>query len=175
MTIHTKITVQNHQVWDDEAKQRMAMLWNSGKSAAQVAALFGISRNVIIGLAHRNEIFKVKGRGSPTGPRAPRIAKPKTEHGHTGRKVKVTREARAARMEAVKREASEFMAGTSRYLRMHADDEARLADGKDILSLGRHECRWALNQRSPFLFCAESTSGAVYCSHHAQRAYRARD
>jgi GcrA cell cycle regulator len=175
MTIHTKITVQNHPVWDDEAKQQMAALWNKGKSAAQVAALFGISRNVVTGLAHRNEIFKVKGRGSPTGPRpssAPKIAKAKRQHGHTGRKVKVTRE---ARMEAVKRDVAEFAAGTSRLLRIHADDEARLADGKDLLSLGRHECRWALNQRSPFLFCAESTGGMVYCEHHAQRAYRVRE
>jgi GcrA cell cycle regulator len=176
VTIHTNITGQTQHVWDDETKQRMAALWNNGKSAAQVAALFGISRNVVIGLAHRNKIFKVKGRGSPSGPRqtrVPRIAKPKKPHGHTGRKVKVTRE---ARMEAVKREAAEFMSGTSRFLQMHVDDEARLADGKDLLSLGRHECRWALNQRSPFLFCAESTGGlSVYCSHHSQRAYRPRE
>jgi GcrA cell cycle regulator len=182
VTIHTKITVPHQHTWDDETKQRMAFLWNSGKSAAQVAALFGISRNVVIGLAHRNKIFKVKGRGSPAGPRmarerkirAPREGAPKVKphNNHVGLKAKNTRK---ARMEAVQREASDFLAGTSPLLRTHVDDEARLTTGKELLDLGRHECRWVLNNGGPFLFCAEETGGTTYCAHHAQRAYRARD
>lgn len=189
MTIHTKITVPHQHTWDDETKQRMAFLWNSGKSAAQVAALFGISRNVVIGLAHRNKIFKVKGRGSPVGPRMARDRKPtaprapraapregapkvKPHNDHAGLKVNNTRK---ARMEAVQREAAAFLAGTSPLLQTHVDDDARLATGKELMELGRHECRWVLNNGGPFLFCAEETGGMVYCAHHAQRAYRVRD
>jgi len=128
----------------------------------------------------------VKGRGAPSGPRMSRDRKPprapakprdgapkvKPHNDHAGLKVNNTRK---ARMEAVQREASDFLAGISPLLRTHADDDARLSTGKELMDLGRHECRWVLNNGGPFLFCAEETEGAVYCPHHADRAYRSRD
>jgi GcrA cell cycle regulator len=81
---------------------------------------------------------------------------------------------RKARMEAVQREAEAFAAGTSPLLKIAPDDAARLntGTGKELMDLGKHECKWALTNGGPWLFCAEVTDGAVYCTHHSERAFR---
>lgn len=64
--------------------------------------------------------------------------------------------------------------GTSPLLQIHASDEERLGTGKELHELGVHQCRWPLNNGSPFLFCADATGGDLYCWHHMNRGYRVR-
>ncbi|OWK23938.1 hypothetical protein AJ87_26340 [Rhizobium yanglingense] len=54
----------------------------------------------------------------------------------------------------------------------HVSDEERIANGKELHDLGVHQCRWPLNNGSPFLFCADATGGELYCGHHMNRAHR---
>ena len=45
--------------------EKASALWNDGHSSGYLAKLFGVSRNVIIGLANRNrEMFQPKRAGS---------------------------------------------------------------------------------------------------------------
>lgn len=185
MNFHAKIDVGEKTVWDDETKQRMGKMWNDGQSASQIGAKFRVSRNAVIGLARRNpEYFTPKRKGAPKyarwGGRKPEQKPPgepraKQTHDIVGNKVRNMNNSRKARMESTKREAAEFADGTSPLLEIAPDDALRLGTGKELIDLGAHECRWVLNNGGPFIFCADATDGAVYCSHHAQRVYRARE
>lgn len=43
---------------------------------------------------------------------------------------------------------------------------------KFLHELGKHECKWPLNDNPPFAFCAEVRKpGSIYCDHHDSRAY----
>lgn len=184
MNIYTKITSGDKPVWDDETKQRMANMWNDGESGAVIARKFGVSKNTIVGLVARNpHLFASKKKGEPkyarTGGRKPQPKSPgekraKPTHSHVGNNLKNIHK---ARMEATRREAEQFSAGTSEYLKIAATDAERLNAGrrKELHDLEAGDCRWGLNHGGPFLFCAEATGGSIYCDHHAKRAYRLRE
>src|SRR5215467_13294409 len=48
--------------WTKEQDDRLTELWNAGDSAATIGAIFGTSRNSVIGRAHR---LKLSSRASP--------------------------------------------------------------------------------------------------------------
>jgi hypothetical protein len=48
--------------WTDAEIEQLTELWNSRKTASQIAALMGKSRNAVIGKVHR---LKLDGRPSP--------------------------------------------------------------------------------------------------------------
>lgn len=51
-----------------------------------------------------------------------------------------------------------------------AYDLSRMPHAKTLLEIGSCECRWALTDDGPHLFCAETTiPGKSWCAHHAQR------
>jgi GcrA cell cycle regulator len=187
MNIHAKIKVGRQAVWDNETKQRMANMWNAGQSASEIAAMFMVSRNTIIGIATRNpQLFISKKKGAPKyarwggrkpQPKPPGEQRAKPTHDIVGHKVRNMNNSRKARMEATRREADEFAACTSEYLKIAPSDAERLNNGtgKELMDLGAHDCHFPLNNGSPFIFCADATDGAVWCHHHAKRAYRARE
>ncbi|MES2695099.1 MAG: GcrA family cell cycle regulator [Verrucomicrobiota bacterium] len=47
--------------WDDASIERLKEMWAKGMSASQVAAVFGVSRNAVVGKLHRLDI-KAAGR-----------------------------------------------------------------------------------------------------------------
>ena len=50
-------------------------------------------------------------------------------------------------------------------------DAERLEHAKELHEIEARECRWPLNNGSPFMFCAaETEKGATYCLHHRMRA-----
>ena len=64
--------------WTEERVNELKRLWETGKSASEIGKILGVSKNSIIGKAHR---LKLKGRPSPIsqGSALPkvRIQKPK--------------------------------------------------------------------------------------------------
>ena len=68
--------------WTDERIERLTKMWEGGATASQIAEeLGGVSRNAVIGKAHR---LGLKARPSPVKPNekpepAPRVAKPVVE------------------------------------------------------------------------------------------------
>jgi GcrA cell cycle regulator len=166
-------------------KDAAAEMWNEGLSITDIAARYGVTRSKISGMMNRDrERFpKRRGDGAPrytrTGGRKPQPKLPgepraKPLHNNVGNKVRNMQNIHKARIDAARREAEEFDAGTAELLKIAPSDEERLNTGKELMDLGLHDCRWVLNNGSPFLFCAESTDGDTYCSHHSERAYRPR-
>lgn len=43
-------------IWDESAKKKLTKLWASGLSSNQIATLMGVTRNAIIGKAHRMKL-----------------------------------------------------------------------------------------------------------------------
>lgn len=49
-------------IWTNEIIGKLTTLWNDGKTGSEIAEILGISRNAVIGKAHR---LKLSGRQSP--------------------------------------------------------------------------------------------------------------
>lgn len=135
------MTIQ-HRTVDIEAA---AKLWRDDLSASQIAKRFGVSRNVIVGLAFRNRgLFPWRGdAGKKT--RAPGPAK-------RARPRKLAPE--------LKREPE---------IPPTAYDAERLQSAKLLHHLTAGECCWPLNTGGPYLFCAAETTG-LYCRNHHARS-----
>lgn len=57
----------------DELKARVAKLWGEGMTTPKIAEAVGITKNAVVGIAHR---AKLTARASPIRPRDPRVAAP---------------------------------------------------------------------------------------------------
>ncbi|MDW9816706.1 GcrA family cell cycle regulator [Sinorhizobium meliloti] len=130
-----------HRTVDIEAA---AKLWRDDLSASQIAKRFGVSRNVIVGLAFRNRsLFPWRGdAGKKTS--APGPAK-------TARPRKLAPE--------LKREPE---------IPATAYDADRLQSAKLLHHLSARECCWPLGNGGPYLFCAAETTGRYCRNHHAR-------
>lgn len=158
--------------WTEEAVDRLAALWADGRSASEIARIFGagVTRNSVIGKVHR---LGLSGNHRIMDARAASEAK---------RQVRLKR-LRAARREAKKKEQRETKARMPR--RKRVQDKVKLlrrewADepqgGTSFLDLRPNQCHWPLDERDEvtWKFCGEKVErdGARYCAHHACRAYR---
>ncbi|MDX0517178.1 GcrA cell cycle regulator [Sinorhizobium medicae] len=135
------MTIQ-HRTVDIEAA---AKLWKDDLSASQIAKRFGVSRNVIVGLAFRNRgLFPWRGA--------------------VGRKTPSKREtAQAAR---TRKQAPELKSEPE--IPPTAYDAERLQSAKLLHHLTAGECCWPLNTGGPYLFCAAETTGRYCRNHHAR-------
>ncbi len=133
--------------WTDERVALLTKLWGEGKTAAEIAsALGGVTRNAVIGKAHR---LKLSNRVSPIQQNKKPVAQapssvPKTE---PKLPVKSVSAARSDGKPSVK-----------------------------LLDLESDMCRWPLGdpQEEKFGFCgAGKMSGVPYCEEHTKLAYQA--
>jgi GcrA cell cycle regulator len=132
------MTIQ-HRTVDIEAS---AKLWSEGLSASQIANRFGVSRNVVIGIAYRNrDRFPPRQKRKPAPRREP---------------------TRRPRQQAPEVQAEPEIPAT-------AYDAERLQSAKQLHQLTAGECCWPLNTGGPYLFCAAETTGR-YCRNHKARA-----
>lgn len=133
--------------WTDERVNTLRELWGNGKSASEIAKILGggISRNAVIGKAHR---LNLSGRPSPI-------------------KRKPTSVAERPRPAPV-------MAPKPKVVAPEPETTAP-AGGATILSLTERMCRWPIGDpRTPqFRFCGCAVApGETYCSKHAAVAYQ---
>jgi GcrA cell cycle regulator len=132
------MTIQ-HRTVDIEAS---AKLWSEGLSASQIASRFGVSRNVVIGIAYRNrDRFPPRQKRKPAPRREP---------------------TRRPREQAPEIQAEPEIPAT-------AYDAERLTHAKLLHQLSAGQCCWPLNTGGPYLFCAAETTGR-YCRNHKTRA-----
>lgn len=162
-----------------------AKMWADDASIRYIAAYFGVSPGKISGMMNRDrQRFpeKTKGKmaknraggngsGSPSvsfGAAPGKSLSPKTNGGHIGQKI---HNIHKARIEAARREAAEFEAGTAELLKTAPMDELRRPLGKELMDLAPHDCRWPIGNGSPFIFCAAPQfKGSSYCAHHMLRS-----
>ncbi|WQO98252.1 GcrA family cell cycle regulator (plasmid) [Sinorhizobium meliloti] len=136
------ITIQ-HRTADIEAASKP---WKDDLSASQIARRFGVSPNVIAGIAFRNRaLFSSKPRARNCRPHESKRAPRKDKTAMRDRKPDTI------------------------IIPPHKYDLERLPFAKRLLELRPGECIWPINDGSPFLFCAAKTAGK-YCQHHQSRA-----
>lgn len=149
--------------WSNERIEQLRSLWQDGLSASQIAAsLGGITRNAVIGKAHR---LGLTGRPSPIKNRPVGIVRPKPP-----------------RRPRVERPAAPRVAAASASHPVHHRLEppqpvVEIDDGPGatILTLTDRICKWPIGDpRHPdFHFCGRaSAEGLPYCADHARRAYQ---
>ncbi|MCB1563189.1 MAG: gcrA cell cycle regulator family protein [Alphaproteobacteria bacterium] len=139
--------------WTDERVTLLKKLWGEGKTAAEIAkALGGVTRNAVIGKAHR---LNLSNRVSPIQ--------------QNNKKSQVVRPQQPAAQPAAR---------TAPKSAPAANDTPKKETGKRIplLHLKPNMCRWPMGdpREKNFGFCGEgSISGLPYCADHAKAAYQA--
>ncbi|MCD8566726.1 MAG: GcrA family cell cycle regulator [Alphaproteobacteria bacterium] len=135
--------------WTDERVALLKKLWGEGKTAAEIAsALGGITRNAVIGKAHR---LKLSNRLSPIQPAT---------------KKTVKQAANTSTPPAEKRPA-----------KVQAPVQIPAGKRLPLSELNSRQCRWPEGDprdKESFGFCGHSiVPGLPYCAEHAKVAYQA--
>ncbi len=149
--------------WTPDRIVEAARLWNEDKSATEVALSFNVTRNSIIGLAHRRpDLFKTKMPGVNKG----RV--PTRPNRNTGlfRRSKPLVVKTDTPPDMVEEPVVPAVIGA-------VFDAGRLPFAKPLHELGACECKWPVTVSSPHRFCAEEATG-IYCDHHYMRAHAPR-
>lgn len=140
---------------------RASSMWRAGAELKDIAAKFGVSKNVIIGQANSNrEMFPH--RRPPTGQRVKKAeAPPKPKKSKRGGGNWNTNLFGVAKSTITKDPS--YTARKTEY------DADRMPFAKPLHELEACECHWPLTDRGPYLFCAADASKA-YCDHHEARS-----
>lgn len=134
--------------WTDDRVELLTKLWTEGKTAAEIAkTLGGVTRNAVIGKAHR---LKLSNRVSPIQQNKKPAAPANTQN--------------VPASKAEKKKVKEII------------EERPTGDGIQLMDLGPRMCRWPIGdpREEGFGFCGcKSMSGLPYCEEHAKIAYQA--
>lgn len=177
--------------WTDERIEKLTKMWEGGATASQIAdELGGVSRNAVIGKAHR---LGLKARPSPVKPNekeaaAPAPKAPKAEAAPRPAAAAAAPAAPAADMPRI------VSVGPGGFLRQGPGDQQapippapprrlvpakpspEVADKTSLLDLNDRICRWPMGHpgEPDFHFCGEKVNpGFPYCVEHCGRAYQA--
>jgi len=147
--------------WSSERIEQLRSLWHDGLSASQIAThLGGITRNAVIGKAHR---LGLTGRPSPIKNRSISVARPRPPRRPRVEHAPVPRPIAAAPVHQ------------ARHVEPPQPVELEDMPGATILTLTDRICKWPIGDpRHPdFHFCGRaSAEGLPYCADHARRAYQ---
>ncbi len=150
--------------WSSERIEQLRSLWHDGLSASQIAAqLGGITRNAVIGKAHR---LGLTGRPSPIKNRPAGVVRRQT-----------AARPRPERRPPAPRVTHTVVSAQPRPQRVEPLPPAELEDmpGATILTLTDRICKWPIGdpRDADFHFCGRaSAEGLPYCADHARRAYQ---
>lgn len=148
--------------WTEERVAELMRLWEAGRSASEIGRLLGVSKNSVVGKAHRMKLAArpspIK-RGSGTPNRRPAVAPVASRVVHVEAQPKAERPAPAAPAPrpAVRRQAPALR---------------RAGSGKGP------NCLWPIGDPGDpdFHFCgAPAVAGKPYCAEHCARAYIVRN
>lgn len=153
------IAVKIPFAWTEDVTAKAAEMWNEGKSAGEISAVIGASRNAVISKAHRTpKLFNSKNGEGKGYRRGKGTSVPILDTQERKRRA-----AEVARAQEQRRAISQAQTTASTY------DVERLAQAKQLVDLGRRECHFPINEGGPFLYCAAETSKGSYCECHRLR------
>ena len=138
--------------WTDEKVESLKKLWGSGKTASQIAEIIGgISRNAVIGKAHRlNLSAKIKTRSATSNQNFDSSASEKNIQ--TSKKVR-----------------------KSKFKSLIIEKDFEPESPKQLEELDENSCKWPIghpNEKS-FYFCGRSSlKDFSYCKLHLLYAYQ---
>lgn len=138
---------QEHTKWTKSRVAELTRLWNFGDTASDIAKQMNLSRNAVIGKAHR---LGLKPRPNPVTPKRP------TEQ---GRKMKG-----AARNHLKFGHKGQVKKTGSRNIEIDGNIQG---PGKTLMELEANECRWPCGD----VYCSAKVESGVYCEYHKKIAY----
>ena len=148
--------------WTDDAVETVARLAAEGKSAGQIAEVLGVTRNTVMGKAHRAGI-KLQGPHY-SGVGIIRVPKP-------------ARAPRARREIAPKSFAGALAVSPRAIVCVEIPLVGRLGVGDAHAALRSNDCRWPIGkvEADDFHFCSRPARlGLPYCDDHTAKAKRER-
>ena len=159
--------------WNDESIARLRALWAEGHSTAEIGRRMSVSKNAVVGKAHR---LNLPARPSPIrrdGNGAARVATPRRVTGPTLPPLWVAQDLPPSPApEAVPAvEVREVVAEPVAVAVVHRPAPVRAVTPRPARTV---TCCWPIGEpgTKSFRFCdAEATSGKPYCSEHASLAY----
>jgi GcrA cell cycle regulator len=150
--------------WTPEAIERLRALWAEGHSTAEIGRRMGITKNAVVGKAHRLNLSarpspirrEAVGEAKPAAPRVPRVAPP------------------APRITMPLVPVPKAPPSEARVVAPPAPQVVR-----PFPRLAARSCCWPIGEPGTpgFRFCSsEAAGGKPYCAEHAAVAYvKARD
>lgn len=142
--------------WTEDHIERLKVLWEDGKqSVSQIAAEFHMSRNAIIGKAHRL-MLPPRRRAPPrdTSPRKPRWHRPRLTPYAVMKKKK-------------EQEARSLLIKETFEKPVVVPVPEPILNPIPLMLLKAGDCRWPVNEGGPYLFCgAAKINGHSYCEKH---------
>ena len=159
--------------WTSEAIQQLRALWDEGLSTAEIGRRMGISKNAVVGKAHR---LNLTTRPSPIRqPTMPRTTPPRSQV--PGKNTAV----RSRRPTETVPKRSPALHLPPRPTNMH---ESRLQAGGEPPPLRRvvgcpsyaqaprqRTCCWLSGDKPPYTTCNQPVARSSYCHEHASLAY----
>ena len=137
--------------WTEEKVESLKKLWGSGKTASQIAEIIGgISRNAVIGKAHRlNLSAKIKTRSATSHQNFENTINEKNIRSRRGRK--------------------------SKFKSLIIEKDFEPENPKQLEELDENSCKWPIGHpdEKSFYFCGRSSlKDFSYCKLHLLYAYQ---
>jgi len=137
--------------WNEEKVAKLKELWGKGSTASQIANIIGgISRNAVIGKAHRlNLSSKIKTRNSTSNQNSENIYEERTTTQKRGRK--------------------------SKFQSLIIEKDFEPENPKQLEGLDENSCKWPIGhpEETSFYFCGRSSlKDFSYCKLHLLYAYQ---
>ena len=147
--------------WTEERVAELMRLWEAGRSASEIGRMLGVSKNSVVGKAHRMKLAArpspiKRGTGTPT--RRPAVSPVSKPVVRAETQPKVERVAPVAQVQPAARRPAPMV--------------RRAAAGKGP------NCLWPIGDPgdADFHFCgAPAVPGKPYCAEHCARAYIVRN
>lgn len=150
---------QKHQ-WTAEQEQKLRDLVAAKKSAAEIGAELGVTRNAVIGKTHRMGI----GCHSTKNPLDPEVLRFRREQAQRRKREWAAAKANRAVRQLLAAPVPEIV-----------DDDIPAAQRRTLFELTDRTCRWPCGEPSApdFFFCgADPAEDKPYCATHWRRAHR---
>ena len=137
--------------WNDEKVAKLKELWGKGNTASQIAEIIGgISRNAVIGKAHRLNLS----------------AKIKTRTANTSKNIRSNNQNNLDKMKRGRR---------SKFKSLIIEKDFEPENPKQLEELDENSCKWPIGHpdEKKFYFCGRSSlKDFSYCKLHLLYAYQ---
>jgi len=162
-------SVSADATWRDDAVLRLRVLWEGGWSTAEIGRRLGISKNAVIGKAHRLKLsqrpspIRVAPPGEPRPSRRPRLSPETLPDGSSPPGCAAQKPSRAS-LPPLALSSNPFAPALP----------IPVSASPPRLSFGKTACCWPLGEPGThdFHFCdAPTVAGKPYCEEHCSQAY----